>query len=559
MTRLRATLVLGPVLTALAAGQRLAPDGLDNGAGFGWSVDLDAHGQLCVGAPFAHQDGELQAGCAFVYQRREWGWEFRRRIRAQNPQADDHYGYDVGIDDSWVVAGAPKHGATTGRGFLRLYRRNAQETWDPHVTLSSPLGSGDDEYGSALSIWGSDLWVGACKGDLAGVDSGGVYVYRYGVLGWEAQQVLVAPDTSAGDFLGFAVDLEGERGLIGAYGDDTLGTNVGAVWYLERTGGQWVFVERLLPSDGVAHFRWGSRVALSGDLAVVGHPEDDDAGVDAGAVYVFERIGGTWVEVAKLFASDASAGDALGISVDVQGEVLVAGASLHDGSGAQSGAAVVFERSDGVWTEIGLLSAPDAQAYDYQGQACAIEGDEVVLGAWGDDREGSAVGATYRFDRAAWGVPWAKPYCFCASGAPCGNFDPEAGCANASTEGGRLDWFGSPSLLADDLVLHAVDLPPVGPALAFVGDRPALATLGDGHLCIGSDTAPMGRFFAVPVVAGSAQFGPGLIAYSIGAFPPAGQFLPGGTWYFQVWFRDPAGPCGSGVGLTNALAVTFAG
>ena len=56
---------------------------------------------------------------------------------------------------------------------------------------------------------------------------------------------------------------------------------------------------------------------------------------------------------------------------------------------------------------------------------------------------------------------------------------------------------------------------------------------------------------------GALVLGPGIVAYAQANFPPAGQIGPGQTWYFQGWYRDPAGPCGSGFNLTNGIEVTF--
>jgi hypothetical protein len=58
-------------------------------------------------------------------------------------------------------------------------------------------------------------------------------------------------------------------------------------------------------------------------------------------------------------------------------------------------------------------------------------------------------------------------------------------------------------------------------------------------------------------VAGHALLGPGIAGHAADHFPSTGAIDPGDTWRFQAWYRDPAGPCGTGFNLSNGLEVTF--
>ena len=70
---------------------------------------------------------------------------------------------------------------------------------------------------------------------------------------------------------------------------------------------------KLLASDGATYDYFGVSVAVSGAVAVVGAYQDDDAGTASGSAYVFEQQqDGSWLEVEKLVASDAAAGDKFG-------------------------------------------------------------------------------------------------------------------------------------------------------------------------------------------------------------------------------------------------------
>lgn len=165
----------------------------------------------------------------------------------------------------------------------------------------------------------------------------------------------------------------------------------------------------------IDHF--GHVVALSGDTLVVGAPFEDSAAtaidgdqgnndaMDAGAVYVFVRSNGVWSQQAYLKASNTEPFDGFGGSVAIDGDTIVVGASGEDSSatgvnGDQSdngmnlaGAAYVFVRNNGVWTQQAYLKASNPDAFDEFGHAVAISGDTIVVGALFEQSSGLGVGA----------------------------------------------------------------------------------------------------------------------------------------------------------------------
>ena len=103
---------------------------------------------------------------------------------------------------------------------------------------------------------------------------------------------------------------------------------------------------KVTASDAEAADRFGESVAVSGDIAVVGADGDDDAGIAAGAAYVLSRnMGGpdNWGEVKKLIASDAADYDFLGQAVAVSGDIALVGAPNDDDAGESSGSAYVYD------------------------------------------------------------------------------------------------------------------------------------------------------------------------------------------------------------------------
>src|SRR5262245_58686796 len=98
----------------------------------------------------------------------------------------------------------------------------------------------------------------------------------------------------------------------------------------------------LTASDGSSYDWFGNSVSISGDYVLVGAPDDGDGGTNSGSVYVFRRDGSTWIQEAKLTASDGDGGDSFGKSVAIAVDVAIVGAPYDEDNGVNSGSAYVF-------------------------------------------------------------------------------------------------------------------------------------------------------------------------------------------------------------------------
>ncbi len=216
---------------------------------------------------------------------------------------------------------------------------------------------------------------------------------------------LTASDGSPVDSFGWAVAVSGNAVIVGVpFDDDNLGDSGSAyVFGFER--GAWV-EHKLLPLDGQSSDTFGLSVTLDGNTALVGATGVDDNGSASGAAYVFGFGGGSWVEKQKLLASDGaeSTQQGFGKSVSVSGDVAIIGASGDDTAGGNSGAAYVFrfDPKASQWVEQQKLLASDGAAGDHFGVSVAVCGNVAVLGAQNEDHECGGVttsdaGAAYVF------------------------------------------------------------------------------------------------------------------------------------------------------------------
>ena len=165
---------------------------------------------------------------------------------------------------------------------------------------------------------------------------------------------------------------------------------------------------KLTASDAAAGDRFGGRLSnslsVSGDTLVVGAYLADVVGIDSGAAYVFDRNGGTWTEQVKLVPSDAASKDLFGQAVSLDGDAIIVGSFFDDDLGSHSGSAYIFRGSGSVWSEEAKLLASDGAEADQFGFSASISGNVVVVGAPFDDDAGLDSGSAYiyRWNGTSW-------------------------------------------------------------------------------------------------------------------------------------------------------------
>jgi len=208
---------------------------------------------------------------------------------------------------------------------------------------------------------------------------------------------LVAPDAALQDDFGAAVSLSGARALIGAPHADAVEVDAGAAYLFELDDtGQWQPVAKLQASDATAGAGFGTSVSLDGDQALIGAPL-----YSKGAAYYFERQGdGTWLQKAKMTDFDAVAGDLYGWSVALSGDVAYIGAPYSDHSVGQDGGIMYawFRNAAGTW--FGGWEHQMGQGIHY-GWSVALSDRHVgLVGALhGTAAPGIVSGAVYAYER----------------------------------------------------------------------------------------------------------------------------------------------------------------
>jgi hypothetical protein len=175
---------------------------------------------------------------------------------------------------------------------------------------------------------------------------------------WVQQQKIVSTPRGAGAQFGNAVAISGNTMIIGARHDSTTASQAGAAVVYVRNGSNWTQQAKLLANDGAPGDKFGYSVAISDNTIVVGAYNDDGAFADTGSAYVFIRNGSIWTLQQKLVAADGTASDEFGNAVAIQGDLVAVGAHFADLPGnAAAGSVYVFQRSGAAWTPTQKLIA----------------------------------------------------------------------------------------------------------------------------------------------------------------------------------------------------------
>ncbi len=204
----------------------------------------------------------------------------------------------------------------------------------------------------------------------------------------------LAIDGAVSDFLAFSVATSGTISIAGAYGDDDNGPLSGSAYLFNSTTGQQLF--KLLPNDGASADSFGDSVGISGTIAIVGASGDDDNGNGSGSAYLFDVTTGQ--QTHKLLSSDGAFSDLFGWSVGISGDTAIVGAYGDDDDGSGSGSAYLFSTTSGL--QLHKLVASDGNSGDNFGRAVAIDGATAIVGSAGDDDNGGSSGSAYLYDVA---------------------------------------------------------------------------------------------------------------------------------------------------------------
>jgi len=402
-------LAVVPSVMGLQSNTRLT--GYDGGQFdlFGISVDISPDGSTAlVGA--SQGTSSVDPGAAYFFS--ALNPSSGNKVSADDPSPGGDFGHAVALSDDGTTAviGSPdaKVGENYYQGAVYIFVRSGG--WIKQAKLVAPDGKAESFFGCSVDISdnGNTVLIGSCSNAYMNqrVSSVSIFVRQNGE--WSLQKgQLRGRDTRAADDFGSAVALSGDgnTALVGARMAPVNYVNdQGAAYVFVRNGTLWSQQEKLTASDGEKYDSFGYAVDLSddGNTAIIGAEHEGDQVADEwgihdsanGAAYVFSRSGGNWSEQRKLVAADRGENDRFGraVALSNNGSIAVIGAEFAQ-------AAYLFTRQERNWNQQEKLRPQSTEAYGFGGAvAVADDGQTVLVGARETDYAGTpSQGVVYVF------------------------------------------------------------------------------------------------------------------------------------------------------------------
>jgi hypothetical protein len=287
---------------------------------------------------------------------------------------------------------------STERGVPNAYRITIERTATQEAYLKSPSPGNTDHFEYRIAADGDTLVVGGVyedsgasgvNGDAADnslMNSGAAYVFARKAGRWAQQAYLKAGDPSSTAFFGVSVAISGDTIVVGCIEDDVYDatrppTRPGSAYVFTRQGETWTQQQKLVAKVGHVGDWFGLSVAIDGDTLVVGASRGDTDVMDSGTAYVFSRSGGVWTERETLSATMHTQNAEFGSEVKILGDWIVVGAQEEDIGASRSGGAYVFQRSGTEWIAKQRLQPPMPIEDATFGYSLAIRGDTLAVSA----------------------------------------------------------------------------------------------------------------------------------------------------------------------------------
>ncbi|QJE94490.1 hypothetical protein [Luteolibacter luteus] len=304
-------------------------------------------------------------------------------IPGSEADSDGYFGgiqIDIDGDRAMVAASQETTASGTNAGLVYLFLRSGPD-WVLEKTIESLDPRAHESFGHRAALAGDTLAVLA-RNDIDPEVGGSVQMFRYTGITWMFDTKL-----RSGDSVSWAnsLALEDSTLVLGLPGKLNIeGVGTGAFMVSTRSFGQWSSFNMVYPPDGVAGDSFGWSIDIDGNRIVVGSPgRSQGAKQYCGSVFVYQGSLNFWNKEAELFAEDAAGSDQLGQVVAIDGDRVIAGAPELKRTSLVNGAAYIFSRTGGVWSqETKIIGPPPVGFHVYMGSSVAMAngGSRVAIG-----------------------------------------------------------------------------------------------------------------------------------------------------------------------------------
>lgn len=334
-------------------------------------------------------DTLCESGSAYVFEKVAGVWTQTTKLTAADGAADDEFGISVAVSGDTAVIGAvydDDQGNNSGSAYV--FEKIAG-IWTNTTKLTASNGTSHDFFGISVAVSGDTALIGASNSD-----PGSAYVFEKITGIWTQKSIFAGDrgdefgiSVSLSDdiaVIGAWFDNDACPDIL------EVDCKSGSASVFEKISGVWRRTSKLTATDGRKREFFGISVAVSGDTAIIGAFHDDDAcpgdsRCESGSAYIFKKFSGVWTQTAKITADDEASHDEFGSSVAISGDMTLIGASRNDdvcpnNSACNSGSAYFFALGPDC-NDNGVPDACDIRdsiSEDVNGNSVPDECDQIV-------------------------------------------------------------------------------------------------------------------------------------------------------------------------------------
>lgn len=194
---------------------------------------------------------------------------------------------------------------------------------------------------------------------------------------------LLPPVLRNGERFGHSIGVLRNELLVGAEQAYYPVNGTGSVYRYFYNGNNWQYIERMDCPSGLSGASFGYSIAIDDGMLIIGAPEDTSGGLGwpKGAVYVYNRADTSWVLSQRLEPNTDYGAPFFGSSIAFSDSLLLIGAKYDQGDEFLSGTAYIFKKRSEIWTEIKRIVGPGAHEYSEFGASAAIYNNFLFIGA----------------------------------------------------------------------------------------------------------------------------------------------------------------------------------
>jgi len=220
--------------------------------------------------------------------------------------------------------------------------------------------------------------------------------------------LLLDGNVGSGDRLGASVSADGNRIAVGVPNADVEGVDDGRVLIFERNGDRFELVSTIDVPDPYFALNFGSAVSLQGGKILIGASGTSTRAAmsmpqaqrgNALQAALFELVGQDWILKTPITPISGNADDQFGASVSLDGDLAIVGAPGDDDNGSNAGAVHVFEIGGSAIIDSFKLTPSVPNAGAAFGAAVVCSNGRIAVGAPGGELAGVASGTVSLFER----------------------------------------------------------------------------------------------------------------------------------------------------------------